>query len=68
MSANSVNRKIVTAGISCLLVEAGFDSADNQALETLVEMVQSCKYHSKSYTLFLILFVKQGFSVTHIII
>lgn len=44
MSANSINRKISTASISCLLVEAGFDSADNQALETLVEMMQSCKY------------------------
>lgn len=44
MSANSINRKISTASISCLLVEAGFDSADNQALETLVEMMLSCKY------------------------
>uniref|UniRef100_A0A1B6MLK0 Transcription initiation factor TFIID subunit 8 n=1 Tax=Graphocephala atropunctata TaxID=36148 RepID=A0A1B6MLK0_9HEMI len=37
----SVNRRLLTASVSSLLVELGFDAAENQALESLVEMMQS---------------------------
>ena len=38
-------RKALKVAASCLCLEAGFMSADEAALETLVEMMQSCEYH-----------------------
>jgi hypothetical protein len=35
-------RKIVKMVISALLVEAGFESAENECVESLVEMFLSC--------------------------
>lgn len=40
----SVNRRLLTAAVSSLLVEIGFESADAQALETLIEMIQGCEW------------------------
>lgn len=40
---SSVHRKLLTTSVASLLTELGFDSAENAALETLTEMVQSCK-------------------------
>lgn len=37
-------RKVLNASVASLLIELGFDCADNMALETLTEMLQSCKY------------------------
>ena len=37
-------RKALTASIAALLVESGFGGAEESALETLVEMAQSCKF------------------------
>lgn len=38
---SSVHRKLLTTSVASLLTELGYDSADNAALETLTEMVQS---------------------------
>ncbi|XP_039287168.1 transcription initiation factor TFIID subunit 8 [Nilaparvata lugens] len=38
---NSVHRKLLVTSVSSLLLELGFDSAENGALETLTEMLQS---------------------------
>lgn len=43
---NSVNRKILVASVSSLLLEMGFEAAEQSALETLTEMIQSCKYRN----------------------
>lgn len=37
----NARRKALTASVSCLLTETGFDSSERTALETLVEMLQS---------------------------
>lgn len=39
-----VRRKILSVAVSSLLVETGFDAIDNSSLETLTEIIQSCKY------------------------
>lgn len=41
MSVIMSHRKVLTAVVSSTLVETGFDSANNTALETLVEVLQS---------------------------
>ena len=40
---NSVNRRLLEISICALLREQGFASASKIALETLTEMLQSCK-------------------------
>ena len=42
LSANPWRRAMKTA-VSALLVECGYQSADNMALETLLEIMQSCE-------------------------
>ena len=37
-------RKLLQASVGCLCIEAGFQSVNETALETLTEMMQSCKY------------------------
>ena len=39
----AARRKILQASVSCLCSEAGFDSVQEIALETICEMMQSCK-------------------------
>ena len=40
---NAVNRRLLEISICALLREHGFSSASKIALETLTEMLQSCK-------------------------
>lgn len=40
-------RKLLQASVGCLCIEAGFQSVNETALETLTEMMQSCKYMMK---------------------
>lgn len=40
----NVYRKMLTAGISSILIALGADAADRDILETLTEMFQCCKY------------------------
>ena len=42
--ATSTHRKALLHSVSILCKEEGFDSASKLALETLTEMLQSCKY------------------------
>lgn len=44
----AVRRRVLTLAVSSLLTELGFDHADKMAVETLVEMIQSCKCQSYS--------------------
>lgn len=47
-------RKMIAMTVSIIAKEAGFDSIDKDALGTLTEMMQACKYPSvvrKSYLL-----------------
>jgi Bromodomain associated len=43
VSASAARRKILQAAVGCLCLEAGFDKVEEMALETLLEMMQSCK-------------------------
>lgn len=45
----NVYRKMLTAGISSVLVALGVDAADRDVLETLTEMIQCCKYILTNY-------------------
>lgn len=38
---STVNRKVLLASVSSLLIEIGFEAAEHSALETLTEMIQS---------------------------
>lgn len=38
-----IRRKILQASVAATLLEIGFESADQLALETLTELLQSCK-------------------------
>ena len=40
---NLCRRKLLQASVSCLCSEAGFSAVDELSLETLTEMMQSCK-------------------------
>jgi len=44
-------RKLLQASVGCLCIEAGFHSVNETALETLTEMMQSCKYKAFQFTL-----------------
>lgn len=46
MEELNTRRKILSRVICTLLVEAGYDTADKQAVEVLTEMLQSCEYLS----------------------
>lgn len=37
-------RKILQMAVSTVLIDSGFDTVERDALETLTEMFQSCKY------------------------
>lgn len=41
----NARRKILGVAVSQILMEKGFDSVDKECLETLTEMLQSCKLH-----------------------
>lgn len=41
----NVRRKILSIAVSGILLEKGFDSVDKECLETLTEMLQSCKFN-----------------------
>ena len=45
MDIQTVNtrRKILNQVVSSILVECGYDTCEKQVLETLTEMLQSCK-------------------------
>lgn len=43
-STVNARRKILNVAVSAILIETGFESADKQALETMSEMLQSCKF------------------------
>ncbi len=45
---SSVRRRVLTLAVSSLLTELGFDHAEKMAVETLVEMIQSCKCTGKT--------------------
>lgn len=42
----NTRRKILNHVICSILVECGYDTCDKQALETLTEMLQSCRFLS----------------------
>jgi len=52
--ASSARRRILTTAVSSLLTEAGYDHAEKMALETLVEMTQSCKHF---FLIFILIFI-----------
>ena len=41
---NLCRRKLLQASVSCLCSEADFSAVDELSLETLTEMMQSCKH------------------------
>lgn len=41
---NNPRRKFLKMAVSSILLETGFDSSNNDSLETLVEMLTSRKY------------------------
>ena len=43
ISGSLARRKILQASVSCLCSEAGFDAVEEIALESLTEMMNSCK-------------------------
>ena len=43
---SAARRKLLQASISCLCNESHFSSVEEMAIETLTEMIQSCKYHT----------------------
>lgn len=42
-------RKVLNHVVCNILVESGFDVCEKQALETLTEMLQSCKFFTTNY-------------------
>lgn len=42
-SGPDARRRILNIAVSTVLLETGFDAADKMSLETLTEMLQSCK-------------------------
>ena len=50
----NVHRRYLKASIGALCLEKGFDAVTRQAIETLTEMVQSCKKNFKVFFMFLI--------------
>ena len=44
MEELNTRRKVLNRVICTLLVEAGFDSAEKETVETLTEMLQACEY------------------------
>lgn len=40
---NNPRRKFLKMAVSSILLETGFDGANNDCLETLIEMITSCK-------------------------
>lgn len=42
--SGNARRKILSVAVSQILMEKGFDSVDKECLETLTEMMQSCKF------------------------
>lgn len=42
-SSKDSTRSLLKSSVVALLAEAGFDAADNAALETLIEITQACK-------------------------
>ena len=50
---NSVNRRLLEISICALLREQGFTSATKIALETLTEMLESCKQSHFIYVCYL---------------
>ena len=42
--ATAVHRKYLKASVGALCLEKGYDSITRQAIETLTEMIQSCKF------------------------
>lgn len=64
----NARRKILSVAVSQILMEKGFDSVDKECLETLTEMLQSCKilhlffYLTHIFINFLILFI--NFSIS----
>lgn len=45
----NARRKILSVAVSQILLEKGFDSVDKECLETLTEMMQSCKFYFMVY-------------------
>lgn len=41
--SGNARRKILGVAVSQILMEKGFDSVDKECLETLTEMLQTCK-------------------------
>lgn len=39
-----MQRKVLLSAVSSILIEVGFEAAEQTALETLVEIIQSCEY------------------------
>ena len=44
--ATAVHRKYLKAAVGALCLEKGYDSITKLAIETLTEMIQSCKFWS----------------------
>lgn len=42
--ATTVHRKYLKAAVGALCLEKGYDSVTRLAIETLTEMIQSCKF------------------------
>lgn len=43
IAVSTARRKVLFAAVSCALYEAGFSAAERSVIETLTEMLQSCK-------------------------
>lgn len=43
--SSAAQRKILQTAVACLCSEAGFDSIEPMALETLAEIIQSCEFY-----------------------
>ena len=56
-------RKLLTASVSCICSEAGFNSVEESAIETLTEMTASCNNSTQSFTL-----LNSTFNINHIYI
>ena len=44
--ASAVHRRYLKASVSVLCLEKGFNAVTRQAIETLTEMIQSCKKYT----------------------
>lgn len=44
----SIHRKMLTVAISSLILDQGIDTAEKDALGTLTEILQCCKYYTHS--------------------